>query len=316
MRATSLKIIPFAYQDIGYVCLKELIRLKSEIPYVITHKDDPGEKIWFRSVCRLAKSHNIPVLYTEDLSKDELKHLIEKERPDLIISLYFRKLLPEDIFSIPKYGSINLHGSFLPYYRGRCPVNWVILKGEKYTGLTFHFITKRPDAGDIIRRVKIPIGRADTAIDIYGKMTRKAPLLLRAVIADFLKGAVKRVKQNEAKATYFGGRKAEDGRIDWRSSAEEIYNLVRAVTHPYPGAFSYFFGKDKILIWKAVVVKDRNILKKKGFSPGKIVGSSKKYGMIVATRNGLVGCLKMQEEGRKECKGDILARRHGVDVIG
>lgn len=315
MPVTNLKTIPFAYQEIGYVCLEELIKLKVRIPFVVTHKDNTDEFIWFRSVSKLAKKNRIPVYYSEDLSKEKLKKLVEKEKPDLIASLYYRRLLPESIFSIPKYGSINLHGSFLPYYRGRCPVNWVLVKGERYTGLTFHFITEKPDAGDIIRRIKIPIGKADTAIDIYKKMTHRAPSLVKRVVKDFLNGAVNRVRQDESKATYFGGRRPEDGRIDWASSAEEIHNLVRAVAHPFPGAFSLLNGEKKVYIWRSIPVKDKRVLKKAAlFSPGQIMGVSKKYGIMVVTRSGVLGCLDLQEEGHKECKALLFARRNDIKV--
>jgi methionyl-tRNA formyltransferase len=295
MPVTNLKVIPFAYQDIGFVCLKELIRMKLDIPFVVTHRDDHREKIWFRSVRDLAKKNRIPFYYSEDLSRERLKSLVEKARPDLIASLYYRRMLPEDIFSIPRFGSINLHGSFLPYYRGRCPVNWVLVMGEKETGLTFHFMVKRPDAGDMIKRIRIPIKKTDTAIDIYKKMTVRAPLLLNNVIKEFLSGSVKRIRQDESMATYFGGRRPEDGKIDWSMPAEEIYNLVRAVTHPYPGAFGFLNEGRKICVWKAKVVKDKRLLKKTArFSPGQVIGNSKRYGIMIKTGKGVLGCVDTQ----------------------
>src|SRR3989338_5308995 len=144
-RKAGLRVIPFAYQEIGCAGLGELIKMGAEIPFVVTHRDDPGEKIWFRSVRDLARRKGIPVFYAEDMTQDEMRRRVEKAGPDLIVSLYYRRLLREEIFSVPRLGSVNLHGSFLPYYRGRCPVNWVLVKGEKKTGLTFHFMTKRPD---------------------------------------------------------------------------------------------------------------------------------------------------------------------------
>ena len=175
----NFSVIPFAYQDIGYVCLRELIKIGVAIPFVITHRDNPGERIWFRSVRGLCRRNDIPVFYAEDLSHDELKRRVEKEKPDLVISLYYRKLLPEDILSIPRMGSINLHGSFLPYYRGRCPVNWAILKGEKVTGLTFHFMVAKPDAGDIIEGIRFRYVRLVPGKQDIKKMSSFSPPFLK-----------------------------------------------------------------------------------------------------------------------------------------
>lgn len=312
---TDFKIIPFAYQEIGYVCVKELIRLGADIPFVITHKDSPNEKIWFRSVYRLCRENRIPVYYVEDLSKDELRDRAKKERPDLILSLYYRRLLPKEIFSIPKMGSVNLHGSFLPHYRGRCPVNWAILMGEKFTGLTFHFIVKEPDAGDIIRRERIPIGKTDTALDVYRKMARRAPRLLRRVLADFALGTVRRTRQNKREATYFGGRKPEDGRINWSESARAICNLVRAVAHPYPGAFTFLMSRQKMYVWKSrVFLRRKHTEKMKNFSQGQIVSISKKRGIVTKAGKGFLGCLKVETGNSGRLDGYSLAKRKNIKI--
>lgn len=314
MKRRDFSVIPFAYQDIGYVCIRELIRIGVAMPFVVTHKDDPGEEIWFRSVHSLCRRNNIPVFYAEDLTHEKLKRRMKKERPDLAMSLYYRNLLPKDILSIPRMGGINLHGSFLPYYRGRCPVNWAILKGEKTAGLTFHFMVAKPDAGDIIKGIKVPIRKADTVKTVYRRMTRTAPRLLRDVMAGFFKGNVRRKAQDEKNATYFGGRRPEDGVIHWSDKALYIHNLIRAVTHPFPGAFT-FLGENgkKIFIWKSRVITTKPLLNKaRGLAVGEITGVSKKSGIMVKTEEGLLGCLRLQADGFAEQDAQAFAAKNAI----
>lgn len=295
-RPKSLKAAVFAYQEIGYVCLKELLRRGVEVPFVVTHMDDPDEEIWFHSVADLAEENSIKVYYAEELTHAEMRKLIVDNAIDLLLSLYYRKMLPEEVIHAPKIASVNLHGSYLPRFRGRCPVNWIILKGEKFGGVSFHYMVRRPDAGDIIRQTKIPISRKDKAKDLYRKMAERAPRLLGEVIKDFESGKVKSKKQDENKATYFGGRKPEDGRISWEMIADDIYNLIRAVAHPYPGAFTYFKG-NKLFVWDAEIGPGKF---RGEAAPGMILDISRREGIIVGAGRGSVILKSVQLEGDGE----------------
>ncbi len=137
----------------------------------------------------------------------------------------------------PAHGALNMHGSLLPRYRGRAPVNWAVIKGERETGATLHYMVTKPDAGDIVAQQAVPILPNDTAFDVFGKVTLAAEMVLDQVLPDLLAGTAPRIPQDLARGSYFGGRRPEDGRIDWDAGAAEIHNLVRGVAPPYPGAF-------------------------------------------------------------------------------
>ena len=145
----------------------------------------------------------------------------------------------------------------MPAYRGRCPVNWVIINGEKKTGVTLHYMVEKPDAGDIVGQKEVSIALSDTARTLYDKLCRAATSLLDELLPQMKKGRIPRHKQDLAAGSYYGGRKPEDGRIDWNKSAEEIYNLIRGVTEPYPGAFALLDNDEKIIIWWAEPVVSR-----------------------------------------------------------
>ncbi len=257
-------ILVFAYHDIGYECLHALIQNDEYILAVISHKDDPEEEIWFRSVAALARKYDIPVHTPESVYTPDWVERIRVWSPDLILSFYYRNMIHEDILSIPRLGAFNMHGSLLPKYRGRAPINWAVLNGEKTTGVTLHHMVKRADAGDIVDQEAVPIGPEDTARDVFDKCVKAARLVLERQLEALTTGTAPRRKQDETQATKFDGRKPEDGRIDWTRSAEQIYNLVRAVTQPYPGAFTDVDG-ERMFIWWA------KPLKEPGGQPGEIL---------------------------------------------
>jgi len=230
------RAVVFAYHDVGARCLGALLEAGVEVPLVVTHRDDPGEAIWFASVEKFAVEKQISVLADPDE-----KTLLEKIRsiaPDFIFSFYYRRMLPASILALARHGAFNMHGSLLPKYRGRAPVNWAILHGETETGATLHEMVEKPDAGRIVDQERVAIGPDDIAVDVFRKVTDAAETVLRRSIRNLLSGKAKLTPQNLSSGSYFGGRKPEDGRIDWTRSAREIHNLVRAVAPPYPGAFS------------------------------------------------------------------------------
>jgi methionyl-tRNA formyltransferase len=243
-------IVIFAYHNVGYACLDLLIRRKENIVGVFTHADDPKETIWFKSVAGLARQHGIPVHTPDSVNTPVWTAAIRELRPDIIFSFYYRNIIKEEILNFPRLGAFNMHGSLLPKYRGRVPINWAVLHGEKESGATLHHMVKRADAGDIVDQEAVPIGPDDTALDVFNKVTTAARNVLERQIDAIKTGAAPRIPQDESLATYFGGRKPEDGRIDWAQNAERICNLIRAVTHPYPGAFTEFKGQ-RLFIWQA-----------------------------------------------------------------
>lgn len=293
-------IVVFAYHDVGYECLDALIQNDENIAALVTHQDNPAEEIWFRSVAKLARKYGIPVYTPESVNTPEWIDRIRSWEPDLIFSFYYRNMIAQEILDIPSLGAFNMHGSLLPKYRGRVPINWAVLHGEQETGVTLHHMVKRPDAGDIVDQERIPILREDTAQDVFQKAVKAARLVLERQLDSLTRGTAPRKPQDESQATYFGGRKPEDGRIDWTQSAESIYNLVRAVTHPYPGAFTACDGK-RMFVWWAKPVSNGP-----AGAPGEIVSEDP---LIAATGSGNIELVNAEWEDEEPAdfkKGQVL----------
>jgi len=248
-----MKAIVLAYHNLGCMGIETLLRHGFRVEAVFTHPDDADENIWFRSVSRLAGYLGLPVYAPDDINEPECVALVKALKPDILFSFYYRRLIRRDLLALPPAGCLNLHGSLLPKYRGRCPVNWVLIHGEKETGVTLHYMTPKPDDGDIVGQEAVSIGDDDTATALYEKLIPAAGRLLDRVLPLILAGTAPRVPQDHSQASYFGGRRPEDGLIDWRQDATRVRNLIRAVTRPYPGAFTFRHGR-KLLVWAATVV--------------------------------------------------------------
>lgn len=232
------RAVVFAYHDVGVRCLRTLLAHGVQIPLVLTHTDTPGETIWFDSVARHAAWHGLRVCTPVDPNVPEVIEQIAAERPDFLFSFYYRSLLGAELLSLPSRGAYNMHGSLLPKYRGRVPVNWAVLHGERETGATLHAMTARADAGPIVAREAVPILPDDTAVEVFRKVTVAAERLLDRTLPALLDGSAALTPQDDALASTFGRRTARDGAIDWRQGTLAAHNLIRAVAPPYPGAFS------------------------------------------------------------------------------
>jgi len=248
-----VRAVVFAYHNMGLVGLRALLAHGFEVPLVVSHEDDPAENRWFGSVADFCRSRGLPVVCPADVNGAPWPSRLGAARPDLLFSFYYRSMLKPEVLGIPRLGALNLHGSLLPRYRGRAPVNWVLVKGETETGVTLHFMAEKPDAGDIVGQEAVPIAFEDTALTLYAKMEAAAARLLDRLLPGIARGEIPRRPNDIARGSYFGGRRPQDGRIDWTRPAVEIYNLVRAVTRPYPGAFTEFSG-DPLTVWWAVPV--------------------------------------------------------------
>jgi len=249
----SPRVLFFGYSEVGYATLELLLARGVTVAGVFTHTDDGHETQWFRSVPKLAAAHNIPV-FTPDSLKDPIwEERLRELRPDLILSMYYRNMIPTRLLNLAPLGAFNMHGSYLPRYRGRAPLNWAIINGEDHTGVSLHVMVKEADAGDVVDQEKISIGAEETAAAILPRIREAAVRVLGRQLDDLLAGRAPRTLQNHALATYFGKRTPEDGRIDWSKSARDIFNLVRALSQPFPGAFTDIAidGKStRLLVWK------------------------------------------------------------------
>jgi methionyl-tRNA formyltransferase len=242
-------IVIAAYSDVGYRCTKVLLDAGEEVKLVYTHPDDPGEQRWWSSVADLASERGIPVSLVESLDDPVEETRIRAAAPDFLFSFYFRKMIPSRILAIPKQGALNMHGSLLPHFRGRSPVNWAILKGATETGASLHYMTGDPDAGDLVDQERVPIGPDDDALIVARRVGEAAVKVLSRTWPVLKAGKGSRRPLNLAAGSYYGARTPEDGLIDWSRPAKETHDLVRAVTRPWPGARTDIFGKP-VTIWR------------------------------------------------------------------
>lgn len=299
--ASKPRIIVFGYHEVGYRCLEWLISQGENLIAVFTHEDSPHEEIWFRSVTGLARAHGIPVFTPTSLREGRVEAQVRAWDPDVVYSFYYRNMIPKGILAIPRCGAFNMHGSLLPRYRGRVPINWAIIHGETETGATLHHMVTRADAGDIVDQQPVPIGPSDTAHEVFLKVTEAAVKVLARNHAAILAGTAPRRVQDETLAATFGARRPEDGRIDWNKPASEVFNLVRALTHPYPGAFSEIRGLRFYVWWgKPVDIAGAPL------RPGQVIAVDP---LVVATQTGGF-CIEKFEWAAKD------AREHHDFVTG
>lgn len=248
-----MRIVLFGYGEMGCAGLEFLRSQGGVVAGVITHRDDPHEKRWFRSLAEVSTRSGTPVFFGEEI---DLRTVVGGLRPDLILSFYYRRMIPTRVLALAPNGALNLHGSKLPRLRGRAPLNWALVEGEEETGVTLHHMVAEPDAGDIVAQRSWKIGPRDTAKNLFDRAVAETRLLLRDIWPALRAGTAPRIPQDPSKATYRGRRTPEDGRIDWSQPAARIDGLVRAVTDPFPGAFTFLRGS-KLLIWAGQPVSGR-----------------------------------------------------------
>lgn len=244
--------VVFAYHNVGVRCLSVLLAQGVNVKLVVTHQDNPQEKIWFGSVKALAERYDIPVITPENPNTPDVLAQLQACQADFLFSFYYRHMLSKAVLDTARCGAYNMHGSLLPKYRGRVPINWAIIKGETETGATLHVMNEKPDNGAIVDQFAVPILPDDTAGEVFEKVTVAAELTLHRCLPALLQGNAALTPQDLSQGAYFGGRKAEDGRIDWQQSGHSIHNLVRAVSDPFPGAFSDL-PQGRLILWRTRV---------------------------------------------------------------
>lgn len=245
---TAQRIVVFAYSDVGHACLRYLLERKEPVVYCHTYLDPEGAA-YPPSVVALCRKAGVPFSCDTDWKNPYSVNEVRLQRPDLILSFYYRDLLPAEVLRLPRYGAFNMHGSLLPKYRGRAPINWAVLEGETEAGATLHAMTPKADAGDIVDSERVEIGPDETAFEVQRKVVEAAVAVLARQIDALKNGTVSRRPQDLARGFYRGRRRPEDGEIDWRKSARDVHNLVRSVSHPYPGAFTDALG-GKTFLWR------------------------------------------------------------------
>ncbi|GAA5126303.1 formyltransferase [Luteolibacter yonseiensis] len=272
------RILFFGYSEVGFECLDLLLRRGDNVIGLITHEDNPDETIWFKTPAAVALEHGVSIYTPASPNTGEWKAIIRRMAPDLILSVYYRQMISPEILSFARLGAFNIHGSLLPAYRGRAPINWAVLHGERRIGMSLHRMVKKPDAGAVVDQEGVEISPRDTAEQAFRKVMPCAVSILERQIDRLLNATAVETEQDESKASYFGGRKPEDGRIDWTRPSSEIFNLVRAVTRPYPGAFTDA-GDLRLMVWWVELAQDHS------GRPGEVLSVEP---FIVATGDGAV----------------------------
>jgi methionyl-tRNA formyltransferase len=236
------RAVVFAYSEVGVRCVRELLAQGIEIPLLFTHDDDPGESQWFGSVKRLAEANRLRVETPDDPNLPQWLAQGRAANPDFLFSFYYRHMLSAAWLGLAPRGSLNMHGSLLPKYRGRAPVHWAIIQGETQTGASLHHMVEKPDAGALVDQQPVPILENDTALAVSIKVAEAAQQVLHRSVPGLIAGTAPAIALDLGQGSYFGRRRPEDGRIDWRKSSRAIHDLVRAVAPPFPGAFTYVNG--------------------------------------------------------------------------
>lgn len=304
---TEARWVLFGYHTFGARALEALLARGESVVGVVTHADEPSEGDWFESVADLARVHRLPLLVGPSPNLPPVVETLRALAPDVILSVWYRRLLGAELLALPRLAALNLHGSLLPKYRGRAPVNWVLVHGETRTGVTLHHMTPEADAGDIVAQVGLDIDPEDTAATLYRRIVKAGVDLLLETAPAVAAGVAPRRPQDGARATVFPRRRPEDGRVEWRWPAGRIANMIRAVTHPYPGAF-VGDAAARLYLWAGSVLSDGPV----AAAPGTLLSIRPAEGVAVATGAGVLLLRRVQEAGVAEEPADAWALRRGL----
>ncbi len=238
-----------AYSPVGRAALEGVLEAGIEVKALFTYAQSLDER-WFEAPAVLAEKHGIPVFTESDFNADAVYDRLRALAPDLLFSFYFREMIQARVLDLPRLGAYNLHGSLLPKYRGRAPINWVLVKGETETGITLHAMTPKPDDGAIIGQTSLPIAWDDTALSLTLRSAEAGRALVRTLAPQLAQGTAPRLDQRTlGPSTYFRGRKPEDSRLDFSMTVQEAFNQIRAVADPWPNAFLRTEGGEVRIAW-------------------------------------------------------------------
>lgn len=273
-----MTLVFWGYNNLGEHVLKYFIRRKYLVPLVISPTDDQVKNDRLRAIV----GDDGTVCSVRSTSSERIKQMIESVRPDMMFSCSFRYKIPKDLIEVNGVRIVNLHGAKLPEYRGGNMINWVLVNGLTETCVTLHYIAEQIDTGDVLAEKYYPIYKTDTAVSLKKRMAENIYKLFDEKLDDILNKKIIPQKQDHSKAYYYPARKPEDGLINWKSNAVDVYNLVRALVSPFPGAFTYYEGR-KVIIESCEVLIDNKV----HFKQGKIVEVCDDY-IIVSTLFNLI----------------------------
>ncbi len=294
----------------GFRSLEHLLRQGETIRAIFTLRDDIAAKTsGAMRFDELAERHGIPLVKVRNINDPQPVEQIRTLAPDLVLVIGWTQLVKSDILRVPRHGCIGFHASLLPQYRGRAPINWALINGETKTGNTMMLLEEGVDDGDILAQREIPIGMEDTCATLYEKVAQTEFDMLDEVLPLIRAGRMPRRKQDPSRVSVMPKRRPEDGLIDWSRSAIRLYDWVRALTHPYPGAFTDLDGR-RVFVWKAALAPDVTTR----LEPGELVVDGAR--LIAGTGDGNISLERVQADGESEVPGAEFAIRHVLGARG
>ena len=303
----AMRIVYMGTPDFAVPALERLHASDHEIVSVVTRPDSKrgrGRGLSASEIKVAAESLGLPVLQPESLKDPTLHEELRDLEPDLFVVVAFL-ILPRSVLKIPKHGSLNLHPSLLPRYRGAAPIQWAVINGESETGISTFLLNPRVDAGDILIQRPVSISSEETAGALYERLRVKGADVVLETVDGFVAGTLNPTQQDDARATPAPKLTKETGRIDWTKKAETIRNLVRG-TNPFPGAFTE---------WKNGILKVHRVSRVEGAGrPGSVLSSDTKTGLVIATGEGALRLNHVQAQGKKSLDDDIFLLGTPVDV--
>lgn len=282
--------------DFSRHCLERILEVGGEVAVVITltpnkrhlHSD-------FADLCSLAGQHGIPCHQVNNINDEDTLRLLISYSPDMLFVFGWSQLIGKRVMEVPRLGCIGTHPALLPRNRGRHPLIWALVEGLSESGLTFFYLDEGADSGDILWQGRFPIALDDDAQSLYEKVKHLASLAIGEFLPQLALGTAPRAPQDHSKASYWRKRTANDGLIDWAAPTLRIYNLIRALTHPYPGAHTYLRGA-KVIIWKAELCRQPVPSTALGLQPG-IVSAVSQQGIDVGTGDGYLRVKTLATDG-------------------
>ncbi|WP_204802466.1 methionyl-tRNA formyltransferase [Mycobacterium riyadhense] len=261
-----MRIVSFGFQTWGFNTLQALIELDQEVVLAVTHPASAQsyKAIWSESVEDLARDHGIPVHITERVDAETID-LVKRAEPDVIVVNSWYSWMPPELYTLPPHGTLNLHDSLLPKFTGFSPVLWALISGESEFGLTIHRMDDGLDTGDILIQRALPIGPTDTGTELVLRGMDLIPGALRDALSALESGTAVWRPQNKAERTYFHKRSERDSLIDWSWPAEDLERFVRALSDPYPRAFTFYRGE------RIEVLESRVSEARYGGTPGRVI---------------------------------------------
>lgn len=312
MSAAPARVVFIGSEEIGWASLRALLDAGANVVGVYALNEAAGRRVVAHRSFEPFAAEHVALNYGDGMLTAGDVATIRQLRPDLIYEVGWSQLLPPELLTIPALGTVGMHCSLLPKHRGRAPIPWSIIHGLTRSGMTLFYLTGDADRGDIVGQEAFAIGPHDTAADVYGKAVVAAVTLIGRYHPQLAGGVAPRIRQDPARSDYWPKRTPQDGLIDWEMSTARLYDWVRALTHPFPGAFT-FWGDRKLLVWQARPESGTTAAR-----AGAVLTASS-AGILVGTGDGALAVTSLQIEGEDELDAATFLRRHTLsvsDVLG